>query len=311
MVGVAAPIQPLPATCPPETSRDWTAPSKSPREAASCRVSSPTWTRWSGPTRSSCLGCPGPGTASRPAASRRQGQLPPGQLPHHRHSSTQSETLSNHTLYPFLEVVSCGSDTARHLLSWIFFYFFDCRTSFSIEFDLCCWTDCGEKTRVKYMYANGRPTVLHAIMIPLRLRLHATCSYADIHAHTHIHVLTHTHTCMHTHTHTLPHSPPLDTATAVATDVTATILAQRMELDNKTKTVEMLQKALSQQRELTVYHAKEMEKEGQCRLELQRQEYETTVQRHQCFIDQVCVGGGGGAVIGNSWCRDWGSLVVQ
>ena len=90
---------------------------------------------------------------------------------------------------------------------------------------------------------------------------------------------------MHTHTHA--HSPQLDTATAVATDVTTTILAQRMELDNKTKTVEMLQKALSQQRELTVYHAKEMEKEGQRRLELQQQEYETTVQRHQCFIDQV------------------------
>ena len=51
----------------------------------------------------------------------------------------------------------------------------------------------------------------------------------------------------------------------------------------------MLQKALSQQRELTVYHAKEMEKEGQRRLELQKQEYETTIQRHQCFIDQVCV----------------------
>lgn len=53
------------------------------------------------------------------------------------------------------------------------------------------------------------------------------------------------------------------------------------------RTVEMLQKALSQQRELTVYHAQEMEKEGQRRLELQKQEYETTIQRHQCFIDQV------------------------
>ena len=49
----------------------------------------------------------------------------------------------------------------------------------------------------------------------------------------------------------------------------------------------MLQKALNQQRELTVYHAKEMEKEGERRLDLQRQEYETTIQRHQTFIDQV------------------------
>ena len=73
----------------------------------------------------------------------------------------------------------------------------------------------------------------------------------------------------------------------MASDVTTTIMAQRLELDNKNKTVEMLQKALSQQRELTVYHAKEMEKEGQKRLELQREEYESAVQRHQCFIDQV------------------------
>ena len=49
----------------------------------------------------------------------------------------------------------------------------------------------------------------------------------------------------------------------------------------------MLQKALSQQRELTVYHAQEMEKEGQRRQQLQREEYETTIKRHQCFIDQV------------------------
>ena len=49
----------------------------------------------------------------------------------------------------------------------------------------------------------------------------------------------------------------------------------------------MLQKALNQQRELTVYHAKEMDKEGERRLDLQRQEYETTIQRHQTFIDQV------------------------
>lgn len=76
-------------------------------------------------------------------------------------------------------------------------------------------------------------------------------------------------------------------ATAVASDVTSTIMAQRLELDNKNKTVDMLQKALNQQRELTVYHAREMEKEGQRRLDLQKQEYEATIQRHQCFIDQV------------------------
>lgn len=79
----------------------------------------------------------------------------------------------------------------------------------------------------------------------------------------------------------------IEAASATASDVTATILAQRMELDSKSKTVDMLQKALSQQRDLTVYHAKEMEKEGQKRIELQKMEYEGTIQRHQVFIDQV------------------------
>ena len=79
----------------------------------------------------------------------------------------------------------------------------------------------------------------------------------------------------------------LDTAAAMANDVTATILAQRMELDSKSKTIEMLQKALKQQRELTVYHTKEMEKEGEKRISLQKSEYEATIKRHQCFIDQV------------------------
>lgn len=79
----------------------------------------------------------------------------------------------------------------------------------------------------------------------------------------------------------------MEAASAAANDVTATVLAQRMELDSRARTVDMLQKALSQQRELTVYHAKEVEKEGQKRLELQKAEYEATIQRHQCFLDQV------------------------
>jgi len=44
----------------------------------------------------------------------------------------------------------------------------------------------------------------------------------------------------------------------------------------------------AQQRELTVYHSKEHEKESERRLALQKQEYETTIQRHLSFIDQVC-----------------------
>ena len=79
----------------------------------------------------------------------------------------------------------------------------------------------------------------------------------------------------------------MQAASVVATDVTSTIMSQRLDIENKKKTIEMLQKALTHQRELTIYHTKEMEKDAQKRLELQRQEYETTVQRHQCFIDQL------------------------
>ena len=79
----------------------------------------------------------------------------------------------------------------------------------------------------------------------------------------------------------------IEAASAVANDVTTAIMTQRMELDNKNKTIDMLQKALTQQRELTVYHAKEMEKESQKRLEIHKEEYEGTIQRHQCFIDQL------------------------
>ena len=43
----------------------------------------------------------------------------------------------------------------------------------------------------------------------------------------------------------------------------------------------------NQQRELTVRHAKEQEKEMKKRLGLQKEEYENTVKRHLSFIDQV------------------------
>lgn len=79
----------------------------------------------------------------------------------------------------------------------------------------------------------------------------------------------------------------MENASATVKDVTATIIAQRMELENKNKTITMLQKALNEQKELTLYHAKEMEKEEQRRLTLLKSEHEETVKRHQCFIDQV------------------------
>ncbi|ESO82026.1 hypothetical protein LOTGIDRAFT_223661, partial [Lottia gigantea] len=49
----------------------------------------------------------------------------------------------------------------------------------------------------------------------------------------------------------------------------------------------MLQKALNQQRELTVRHAKETEKEMSKRLDVQKDEYEEAIKRHLSFIDQL------------------------
>jgi len=43
----------------------------------------------------------------------------------------------------------------------------------------------------------------------------------------------------------------------------------------------------NQQRELTVRHAKETDREMKKRLEVQEDEYEETIKRHLSFIDQV------------------------
>lgn len=43
----------------------------------------------------------------------------------------------------------------------------------------------------------------------------------------------------------------------------------------------------NQQRELTVRHAKETEKDMKRRLDVQKDEYEETIKRHLSFIDQV------------------------
>ena len=76
-------------------------------------------------------------------------------------------------------------------------------------------------------------------------------------------------------------------ASVNAAQVTNSMLTQKMELEEKRRTVQMLQKALSQQRELTVRHAKETEKEMKKRLHVQKDEYENTIKGHVGFIDQL------------------------
>ncbi|KAH3869500.1 hypothetical protein DPMN_032669, partial [Dreissena polymorpha] len=79
----------------------------------------------------------------------------------------------------------------------------------------------------------------------------------------------------------------LEHANQAASEVTNTVISQRLELDEKKRTVSMLQKALNQQRELTVRHARETDKEMKRRLDLQKDEYEETIKRHLSFIDQL------------------------
>ncbi|KAH9513151.1 hypothetical protein Btru_036007 [Bulinus truncatus] len=79
----------------------------------------------------------------------------------------------------------------------------------------------------------------------------------------------------------------IEQAQATASEVTTTVLTQRLELEEKKRTVSMLQKALNQQRELTVRHAKETEKEMKKRLDVQKDEYEEAIKRHLSFIDQL------------------------
>ncbi|XP_043109401.1 centrosomal protein of 131 kDa isoform X2 [Puntigrus tetrazona] len=79
----------------------------------------------------------------------------------------------------------------------------------------------------------------------------------------------------------------VDQASATAAEVTGSMMRLKLELDEKKRTVNMLQTALTQQRELTIRHVKETEKELNHTFQLQKQQYEATIQRHLTFIDQL------------------------
>ncbi|XP_066293238.1 centrosomal protein of 131 kDa-like [Branchiostoma lanceolatum] len=79
----------------------------------------------------------------------------------------------------------------------------------------------------------------------------------------------------------------MEQASATASEVASEMLKQRLELEERQRSVAMLQKALNQQRELTIRHAREGEKEMKHRLQVQKEEYEATIKRHLGFIDQL------------------------
>ncbi|XP_040885197.1 centrosomal protein of 131 kDa isoform X2 [Toxotes jaculatrix] len=79
----------------------------------------------------------------------------------------------------------------------------------------------------------------------------------------------------------------VEQASATAAEVTGSMMRIKLELEEKKRTVNMLQAALAQQRELTVRHVKETEKELNRNFQLQKEQYEATIQRHLTFIDQL------------------------
>ncbi|XP_072501384.1 centrosomal protein of 131 kDa isoform X2 [Notamacropus eugenii] len=78
----------------------------------------------------------------------------------------------------------------------------------------------------------------------------------------------------------------LEQASAVATEVTSSMMRLKLEVEEKKQAMALLQTALAQQRELTVRNVKETEKELNHQLRLQREQYEAAIQRHLAFIDQ-------------------------
>ncbi|NXX18346.1 CP131 protein, partial [Podargus strigoides] len=79
----------------------------------------------------------------------------------------------------------------------------------------------------------------------------------------------------------------LEQASAVATEVTSSIMRLKLEVEEKKQALGLLQTALAQQRELTVRHVKQTEKELGHQLRLQKEQYEAAIQRHLAFIDQL------------------------
>ncbi|XP_010785587.1 centrosomal protein of 131 kDa isoform X2 [Notothenia coriiceps] len=79
----------------------------------------------------------------------------------------------------------------------------------------------------------------------------------------------------------------VEQASATAAEVTGSMMRIKLQLEEKKRTVNMLQTALAQQRELTVRHVKETEKELNRNFQLQKEQYEATIERHLTFIDQL------------------------
>lgn len=72
-----------------------------------------------------------------------------------------------------------------------------------------------------------------------------------------------------------------------ASEVSASVMRLKLEVEEKKQAMALLQRALAQQRDLTIRRVRETEKELGRQLRQQREHYEATIQRHLSFIDQL------------------------
>ncbi|CAK6438603.1 unnamed protein product [Pipistrellus nathusii] len=70
-------------------------------------------------------------------------------------------------------------------------------------------------------------------------------------------------------------------------EASASVMRLKLEVEEKKQAMGLLQRALAQQRDLTLRRVKETEKELGRQLRQQREHYEATIQRHLSFIDQL------------------------
>jgi 5-azacytidine-induced protein 1 len=70
-------------------------------------------------------------------------------------------------------------------------------------------------------------------------------------------------------------------------DLAHQVLTLRLQLEEKSNSINLLQETLNQQRELTVRNTKNADRDMKTKLREQKEEYEATIARHQKFIDQV------------------------
>ena len=70
-------------------------------------------------------------------------------------------------------------------------------------------------------------------------------------------------------------------------DLAHEVITLHLQLEEKSKSISLLQQTLNQQRELAVHNARNAARDMKMRLSGQKDEYESAVARHQKFIDQV------------------------